>query len=80
MSRGMDLTAVAKALQVPALVLGGSRDHITPPALSAELHTLIADSRLKIVESAGHMVLIEAPHVVNREIQTFADALAAPAA
>jgi pimeloyl-ACP methyl ester carboxylesterase len=76
MSRGMDLTAVAKALRVPALVLCGSRDQITPPALSSELHTLIADSRLKIVEGAGHMVLMEAPDVVNREIQTFADALA----
>src|SRR5688572_14322240 len=78
MSRGMDLTAVAKALRVPALVLCGSRDQITPPALSTELHTLIADSRLRIVEGAGHMVLMEAPDVVNREIQTFADAVARP--
>jgi pimeloyl-ACP methyl ester carboxylesterase len=78
MSRGMDLTGVAKALQVPVLVLCGSRDQITPPALSTELHTLIADSRLRIVEGAGHMVLMEAPDVVNREIQAFADAVARP--
>ena len=78
MSRGMDLTAVAKALRVPALVLCGSRDQITPPILSTELHTLIAGSRLRIVEGAGHMVLMEAPDVVNREIETFADAIARP--
>ena len=78
MSRGMDLTAVAKALRVPTLVLCGSRDQITPPALSAELHTLITHSRLKIVEGAGHMLLMEAPAVVNREIQTFAEAVARP--
>lgn len=74
-SRSMNLTAVAKALRVPALVLCGSRDQITPPALSTELHTLIAGSRLRIVQGAGHMVLMEAPGVVNREIQTFVDAV-----
>ena len=76
MSRSMDLTAMAKALRVPALVLCGSRDQIAPPAASIELNTLIAGSRLRIVQGAGHMVLIEAPDVVNREIQAFADAVA----
>jgi pimeloyl-ACP methyl ester carboxylesterase len=78
MSRSMNLTAVAKALRVPALVLCGSRDQITPPALSTELHALLAGSRLRIVPGAGHMVLMEAPDVVNREIQTFVDAVARP--
>jgi pimeloyl-ACP methyl ester carboxylesterase len=78
LSRSMNLTAVAKALKVPVLVLCGSRDQITPPALSTELHTLIAGSRLRIVEGAGHMVLMEAPEVVNAEIQAFADAVAGP--
>jgi pimeloyl-ACP methyl ester carboxylesterase len=78
MSRSMNLTAMAKTLRVPALVLCGSRDQITPPALSTDLHALIAGSRLRIVEGAGHMVLMEAPDVVNREIQSFVDAVAAP--
>jgi pimeloyl-ACP methyl ester carboxylesterase len=76
MSRAMDLTTVAKALRVPALVLCGSRDQMTPPTLSTALHSLIRGSRLRIVRGAGHMVLMEAPDVVNREIQTFVNAVA----
>src|SRR5687767_8966402 len=40
MSRSMDFTAVAGTLRVPALVLCGSRDQITPPILSTQLHAL----------------------------------------
>jgi pimeloyl-ACP methyl ester carboxylesterase len=77
-SRSMDLTARARALRVPTLVLCGSRDQITPPALSRELHGLIAGSRLSVIEGAGHMVLMEAPGLVNGEIQSFADGIALP--
>jgi pimeloyl-ACP methyl ester carboxylesterase len=77
MSRAMDFTEVAKALRVPTLVLCGSRDQVTPPVLAADLHASITGSRLSIVEGAGHMVLVEAPDVVNREIDAFADAVAA---
>jgi pimeloyl-ACP methyl ester carboxylesterase len=75
MSRSMDFTAVAKSLRVPALVLCGSRDQITPPMLSTDLHALIPGSRLRIVEGAGHMLIIEAPDAVNREITAFLAAI-----
>lgn len=71
-ARSMDLTAIAGALRVPTLILCGSRDRVTPPALSRDLHAMIAGSRLEIVEGAGHMLLIEASDVVNRAIAAFA--------
>src|SRR5262245_11800323 len=52
--------------------LCGSRDRITPPAWSRDLHTTIAGSDLQIVDEAGHMLLIEAPEVVNSAIAAFA--------
>ena len=76
LARSMDMTAAAQALRVPALVLCGSRDQVTPPALSRELHALIAGSRLALIEGAGHMVHMEASGVVNQEIDRFATALA----
>jgi len=75
-ARSMDVTHLARALRVPTLILCGSRDRVTPPALSRELHATIAGSRLDLVDGAGHMLLIEAPGVVSRAIAAFAASIA----
>jgi pimeloyl-ACP methyl ester carboxylesterase len=77
-ARAMDLTESASRLDVPTLVLTGSRDRLTTPALAARLSTLIRGSRLRIMEGAGHMLPLEAPRWVNREIATFAASLDSP--
>jgi pimeloyl-ACP methyl ester carboxylesterase len=77
-ARAMDLTDQAAALDVPTLVLAGSRDRLTPPALAERLSTLIRRARLRIVDGAGHMVPQEAAERVNREIAAFVESLAAP--
>ena len=77
-ARAMDLSEQAARLDVPALILCGSRDRLTPPALSEHLGELIARSRLRIIEGAGHMLLLEAPDLVNHEILQFVGAVEAP--
>jgi pimeloyl-ACP methyl ester carboxylesterase len=77
-ARAMDLRAAAADLRVPTLILCGSRDRITPPALSRSLHATIPGSRLQIVDDAGHMLLMEAPEVVNRAIEAFAASVSQP--
>ncbi|PYN85756.1 MAG: hypothetical protein DMD87_21430 [Candidatus Rokuibacteriota bacterium] len=77
-ARAMDLTEQAAALDVPALVLAGSRDRLTTPALAERLSASIRRSRLRIVDGAGHMLPLEAAERVNREIVTFVESLAAP--
>ena len=74
-AQAMDLTRQARALEVPTLILCGSRDRLTPPALSEHLSGLIPRSGLHIIEGAGHMVLLEAPERVNQEILGFAASL-----
>ncbi len=69
----MDLEEVARGLRVPTLILCGSRDKLTPPALSERLNDLIPDSRLLILEGAGHMLPLEAPERVNRQILEFVE-------
>jgi pimeloyl-ACP methyl ester carboxylesterase len=76
LARSMDMTAAAQMLRVPTLILCGTRDELTPPALSRELQALIAGSRLELIEGAGHMVHIEAPGAVNAAIDRFAGSLA----
>ena len=77
-ARAMDLTAQAAALDVPTLVLAGSRDRLTTPTLAAELSALIRSARLRIADGAGHMLPLEAAEWVNREIVAFVDSLVAP--
>lgn len=77
-ARTMDVSELARRVRVPTLVLCGARDRLTPPALSEELHRLITGSRLAVVERAGHMVLVEAPAVVNGHIETFIAAIGGP--
>src|SRR5256886_14453005 len=77
-ARAMDLTEQAGGLDVPTLVLTGSRDRLTTPALAQRLSALIRGSRLRIVDGAGHMVPLEAPQSVNREIVAFVESLDAP--
>lgn len=74
-ARTMDLEQAARGLRVPTLVLCGSRDKLTPPALSRHLHELIPGSRLDIIEEAGHMLPLEAPDQVNRKILEFVEPL-----
>jgi pimeloyl-ACP methyl ester carboxylesterase len=76
-AKAMDLTEQAARLDLPTLILCGSRDRLTPPALSERLGELIAGARLRIIEGAGHMLLLEVPERVNQEVLEFAGAAVA---
>jgi 3-oxoadipate enol-lactonase len=67
----MDLTQQAARLTVPTLILCGSRDTLTPPTLSEQLHRLIPGSRLSVLDGAGHMLLLERPDLVNEAMASF---------
>ena len=75
--RAMDMGEIACALRVPTLVLCGARDRLTAPDLSRQLSDMIVGSRLQIVPSAGHMLPLEAPDVVNRAIAEFVASVSA---
>jgi pimeloyl-ACP methyl ester carboxylesterase len=70
-AKAMDLEAAARALRMPVLILCGTRDMLTPLALSQRLHELIPGSELVIVQGAGHMLPLELPERVNQEIVAF---------
>lgn len=58
-------------ISVPTLILCGEEDKPTPPALSDELHALIAGSRLEWIAGAGHLTNLEQPAVFNRLVGAF---------
>ena len=58
-------------IKVPTLILCGEEDKPTPPALSRELHAMIAGSRLQWIAGAGHLTNLEQPAVFNRLVGEF---------
>ncbi|MGW3497135.1 alpha/beta fold hydrolase [Streptomyces sp. NPDC001020] len=67
----IDDRAALKGLDVPALVIVGRHDVICGPRWSKELHRLIPDSRLVILENSGHLGHIEEPAPFSDAVRDF---------
>lgn len=68
---GFNIMDTITAIKAPSLIICGRDDLMTPPKYSEFLHRSLAGSRLSIIEDAGHMVMLEKPDEVNREIEKF---------
>ena len=58
-------------LDTPTLVIGGTRDHFTPPRLSVELDYLLPCSELLMLQDGTHSAPIEQTITVNQHIRQF---------
>jgi len=58
-------------IDLPALVICGAEDEMTPVKYSEFLHQHIKASRLEILPDAGHMVMLESPDVFNLKVKDF---------
>jgi pimeloyl-ACP methyl ester carboxylesterase len=65
-----ELEAAAQAIRVPVLLIADPADQVVPVRTSHRLAELLPDSRLILVEGAGH-------HLPRRASQAVADAIAA---
>lgn len=69
--RDADLTTAAKSLKVPVHCLCGSEDGATPPDLVQSMSALIAGSKFRQVDGAGHLPCIESPDQIASAIRRF---------
>jgi pimeloyl-ACP methyl ester carboxylesterase len=69
----MDLRHAIGAIAVPALVVVGEYDRVTPPSAAVELAGALPDGRLAVVSGAGHLPMLERPAVLNDQLRSFAD-------
>ncbi|MFD8704742.1 alpha/beta fold hydrolase [Kitasatospora sp. NPDC059648] len=60
--------ALAALRGLPALVLAGTKDLLTPSAHSEAMAERLPGAELVLVEGAGHLVLLERPELVDREL------------
>lgn len=66
-----DLMERVKEIEIPALILCGKDDEMTPVKYSQFLHGQIHGSRLEILPDAGHMVMMESPRAFNERVRDF---------
>lgn len=64
-------------IEVPALVIAGTADQLTPVKYARFLVQQIAGADLLTVEGAGHMVMLERPTGVTQAVQGFLGSLPA---
>jgi pimeloyl-ACP methyl ester carboxylesterase len=68
----MDLRDAVGHVNVPALVVVGEHDRVTPPAAAVELAGELPLGRLAVLEGAGHMAMLERPRELNERLRSFA--------
>lgn len=65
-----------RALKVPALVIVGEEDELSPPADAEAMAGAIPDATLVTIEEAGHLSAVERPEAFNRAVAAFVRAFA----
>lgn len=66
-----DVREAVKSLSIPTLIIGGSHDYVTPSFLQKRLHEAIKDSKLVIIEGAGHVSSVDSSAEFNKEMLDF---------
>jgi len=66
-----DLMERISEIEIPALILCGDGDFMTPLKYSEYMHEKIKNSRFLPFKGAGHMLMLEAPEFVAEEISFF---------
>jgi pimeloyl-ACP methyl ester carboxylesterase len=67
----LDLSEELCKIKVPALVICGAEDKMTPLDFSRQLAAGISGAMLEIIEGAGHMVMLEKPAEFNISLNKF---------
>ncbi|MBK8450082.1 MAG: alpha/beta hydrolase [Saprospiraceae bacterium] len=66
-----DVCNELKALTLPVLILCGEEDLLTPPSQSEIMNAMILNSKLEMIDHAGHLSNLEKPNDFNLKIANF---------
>jgi pimeloyl-ACP methyl ester carboxylesterase len=68
----MDLRHAVHHVRVPALVVVGEHDRVTPSAQAVDLVAELPDGRLQVIPGAGHLPMLERHEEFNAMLEAFA--------
>lgn len=66
-----DSTADLARMSIPALVVVGDQDEVTPPAEAERMQTRLPRARLAVIPGAGHLANLERPHEFSQALHDF---------
>lgn len=66
-----DVMSRLSEIPVPTLVLCGREDKLTPVKYSEYLQQSIPNAQVKVIERAGHMVMLEQPEALHDALRQF---------
>ncbi len=72
---GFDVMEMISDISLPALILVGEKDIMTPVKYSKYLHEKLPNSTLHVIENAGHSVMLEQSVQFNAYIKEWMNAL-----
>lgn len=70
-----DTTEGLSKINVPTLILVGEHDAVTPPSAAKSMHERIPNSKLYLIDNAGHMSNLENPSVFNEHLTRFLEGI-----
>jgi 2-hydroxy-6-oxonona-2,4-dienedioate hydrolase len=76
----MDLGDALESIKVPALVVVGDVDRLTPPTSAVALKRRLPDARMVLFRDVGHCAMLEHATEFNRVVEEFLAEVPAPAA
>ncbi len=59
------------SITIPVSLIWGKDDHITPPEVGEEFHTLLPNSELTFIDQCGHAAMMEKPEEFNDILEKF---------
>jgi len=66
-----DIMKEVENIKLPACIVCGEEDELTPVKYSQFLKNKIKGARLEIIPESGHMVMMESPSLFNQKIKEF---------
>lgn len=70
-----DVTETVSRIRVPALIVCGDEDKMTPAAMSQYLKDQIPGAQLEMISGAGHYLMQENAEAFNGALRRFAESL-----
>lgn len=70
-----DSTPMLGAVDLPALVIVGEEDKVTPPEAAEDMQRRMPNARLAVIPKAGHLSNLEDPDAFNAELRSFLETL-----
>jgi len=71
LAQRLEMCSSLNEISVPALILCGKEDTVTPPSQAEFLHSNIANSTIHCIDKAGHLSNLEQPDEFNQHLTNF---------